>query len=84
MPVTPFDFGSYLEFRYPGTEFAAEDLAGGLVNHTVRARRVDDRSTECPIIATAIVKHAPPFVAVAGPKFPFPQERQVFGPSSLS
>lgn len=77
-----FDFTSYLSSLYPGEEYQIQVLLGGLVNHTVRARRTDTADTPAKSGSadgpeTAILKYAPPYVASIGEDAPFSQDRQV-------
>ncbi|KAK4234202.1 kinase-like domain-containing protein [Achaetomium macrosporum] len=86
-----FDFESYLSTLYPSTTYHVTPLSGGLVNFTVRARRVDGDDASVPDSAsttshpkesapvppqTLILKHAPPYIATLGAVAPFSQARQ--------
>jgi hypothetical protein len=79
--MAAFDFKDFLKSVYPDENFAIEDLVGGLVNRTVRARRLSrsnissDSVTDVP--DSLILKHAPPYIAAVGEDAPFSQERQV-------
>ena len=59
--------GTLLAFGPQGT-FQLSQLAGGLINETVRAF--------CRH-GSFIMKYAPPYIAAIGPSAPFGQERQV-------
>jgi len=77
-----FDFKEYLASTYPGEEFEICVLAGGLVNFTVRARRISDaRRTGSHATlrdkSSFILKHAPGYIATIGESAPFTQFRQV-------
>ncbi|KAK1765995.1 kinase-like domain-containing protein [Phialemonium atrogriseum] len=83
-----FDFTSYLSSLYPGEEYEIQVLLGGLVNHTVRARRTDTADTPAKSGSadgpkTAILKYAPPYVASIGEDAPFSQDRQLTEASAL-
>ncbi|SPO04880.1 uncharacterized protein DNG_07565 [Cephalotrichum gorgonifer] len=77
-----FDFTAYLKTLYPDAEYTVTPLDGGLVNTTVRAKRTTDAKAGEP--RSLILKHAPPYVAVAGPDLPFSQERQTVEAVMLS
>ncbi|PKS12402.1 hypothetical protein jhhlp_000606 [Lomentospora prolificans] len=75
-----FDFTDFLKAQSPGATYEIASLDGGLVNNTVRAKKTrGDESAP----ASLILKHAPPYVAAAGPEFPFSQERQTVEATAL-
>ena len=68
-------FLDFLSTVYGQPHDDVEILSGGVVNHTVRARRLG-RTGE-GALGSIIIKYAPPFIAGLGPDAPFSQERQV-------
>jgi hypothetical protein len=81
-----FDALSYLSQIDPSHTYQTKQLAGGLVNITIRATKTSPAVTHdqgrFPGHATIILKHALPFIAAIGPEAPFAPGRQV-RPSSL-
>lgn len=71
-PAEP-DFKGLLKELHPDAEWQIEELSGGLVNNTVRARMIAGTSE----FETLILKHAPPYVAKVGPGLPLHVDRQV-------
>lgn len=75
------DFEAHLSSLYPGHHYKVERLTRGLVNLTIRARRIDltevkDDQGESPP-ASLILKHTPAYIAAIGDTSPFTQDRQV-------
>ncbi|KAH7147074.1 kinase-like domain-containing protein [Dactylonectria estremocensis] len=66
------NYSKYLASVFPGTAWTVERLSGGLVNTTLRATRT---SGECEHVSL-IVKHARPYIEVAGPEWGFSLKRQ--------
>ena len=93
-----FDFKSYLHRLFPSSSLSIQVLTGGLTNHTVRVTFDPPISTSLPPQAaytggpikskhfqnlkTAILKHAPPYVA-ADPTIPLPVSRQLVEKGAL-
>ncbi len=83
-PTLAYDFRSFFEKHNPGVDYSFSRCSGGLVNLTVRAKRVDalsraavsDDSEEGSSPRSFIVKYAPPYIAALGPSAPFSQHRQ--------
>lgn len=67
------NYQAYLESIYPGTTWRFDRLSGGLVNSTLRAVKI---SGDAPH-SSLIIKHARPYVEVAGPDWAFSTDRQV-------
>src|ERR1700761_4366855 len=79
-------FKQYLSVRYPGCLFELETLAGGVVNFTVRARRLDSslKDGNQTVPASLVLKHAPGHIASdATAPLPFPQGRQLVEAAAL-
>jgi 5-methylthioribose kinase len=68
------NYSKYLASLFPDTTWALERLSGGLVNTTLRATRT---SGACEHVSL-ILKHARPYVEVAGPEWGFSIKRQVW------
>lgn len=71
------NYQAYLQSIYPGTTWQIERLTGGLVNSTLRATKI---SGDVDGHESLILKHARPYVQVAGPDWQFSIERQVVIP----
>jgi hypothetical protein len=81
-----FDFSVYLAEIDPSQSYEITHLAGGFVNFTVRATKVQGRGSTSVNAADSgpfkgheslILKYAPPFMARVGKDAPFSQYRQV-------
>ncbi|KAH6867558.1 kinase-like domain-containing protein [Thelonectria olida] len=66
------NYSKYLASLFPNTTWALERLSGGLINTTLRATRT---SGACEHVSL-ILKHARPYVEVAGPEWGFSIKRQ--------
>ena len=69
------DYGKYLSSLYAGTSWSVARLSGGLVNTTLRATQTSPVQSNAP--TSVILKHAKPYVEVAGPEWTFSTKRQV-------
>lgn len=73
-----FDFLAFLSKIDPSQDYEVQFLTGGLVNLTVRARKIlPSAGSIFPKRDTLILKYAPPFVAALGEEALFSQDRQV-------
>ncbi|KAH8590043.1 kinase-like domain-containing protein [Bisporella sp. PMI_857] len=72
MAARTANYLSYLELLFPNTAWELEPLTGGLVNSTLRATRASGDAK----YDSLIIKHARPYIEVAGPEWPFSTERQ--------
>ncbi|KAH8833339.1 kinase-like domain-containing protein [Flagelloscypha sp. PMI_526] len=80
LAYTSNDFVAFLQSIEPTETFLIDQLAGGLVNVTVRAtRQTASPPSSSPFASypTFILKQAPPFVAAVGPSAPFTAYRQI-------
>ncbi|KAM5347208.1 hypothetical protein ACJ41O_010213 [Fusarium nematophilum] len=68
------DYNKYLSSIYPNTSWSVVRLSGGLVNTTVRATQTSPSNAGAP--QSVILKHAKPYVEVAGPEWAFSTKRQ--------
>lgn len=67
------DYPAYLASLYPNTTWEINRLTGGLVNSTVRATKTSGTAE----YDSLILKHARPYIEIAGPDWQFSTERQV-------
>ncbi|KAI8675529.1 hypothetical protein NCS57_00454300 [Fusarium keratoplasticum] len=68
------DYSKYLSSLYTGTSWSVTRLSGGLVNTTLRATQTSPVQSDVP--TSVILKHAKPYVEVAGPEWTFSTKRQ--------
>lgn len=67
------NYQAYLQTVYPGTSWTVTRLTGGIVNATLRATKTSgDAGPE-----SLVIKHAKPYVEIAGPEASFSTKRQV-------
>ena len=73
MAAKTANYQAYLESLFPNTTWEVERLTGGLVNSTSRATKTSGTAK----YESLIIKHARPYIEVAGPEWAFSTERQV-------
>ncbi|KAK5999233.1 4-hydroxytryptamine kinase-like protein [Cladobotryum mycophilum] len=67
------NYQAYLESIYPASTWKLDRLSGGLVNSTWRATKTSGKADHDSLI----LKHARPYIEVAGPEWAFSTDRQV-------
>lgn len=67
------DYPGYLTSVYPGTLWTVSRLTGGIVNSTLRAVKTSGNAGPDSLV----IKHAHPYVEIAGPDAVFSTKRQV-------
>jgi len=79
-----FDFAAYLGRIDPAQRYAVHRLTGGVVNVTVRARKLDTiAGGRFPGHESIVIKYAPPYIAGVGEEAAMSQQRQVCIPNQL-